>query len=190
MVLCLTQETLTSPLVFVVVIFVLFFQQLCCLLKVNTILHYGLLISFLPLQRNFPLFIIIKLRLQNYSFECPCFQFFFLLRINMAYILLGLSLGRSFNHVLLTFVPFDQLFDQLKLHDCSPIHRFSMICFGDHHGRFVVKVLHHIFLIDNGQNCSNPIDILWFHFVNNPSFISVVRIWNLVSYVCQSYFNI
>jgi hypothetical protein len=78
----------------------------------------------------------------------------------MAYILLGLSLSSSLNHVILTLFPFDQLFDQLRIHDYDPIDKFSMIYFGDHHGRFVFKVLHLIFLIDNEQNCSNPIDIL------------------------------
>jgi hypothetical protein len=65
-----------------------------------------------------------------------------------------------------------------------------MICFGDHHGIFVVKVLHLIFLINNGQNCYNPIDILWFHFLHSSSFINVVSIWNLINYVYQSYYSI
>ncbi len=103
----------------------------------------------------------------------------------MTYILPGLFFYSSFNHVLLTFVPFNQLFDQLRIHDYNPIHRFSMIYFGDHHGKFVAKVLHLIFLIDNGQNRSNPINILKFHFLNNPSFIGVVSIWNPINYVCS-----
>jgi hypothetical protein len=98
----------------------------------------------------------------------------------MAYILLGLFSGSSFNHVLLTFVPSDQLLGQLKIHDYNPIHKFSMISFGNHHVRFVVKELYLIFLIDNGHNCSNPIDTLWFHFLNNPYFIGFVSIWNPV----------
>jgi hypothetical protein len=65
----------------------------------------------------------------------------------MTYILLGLSFGDSFNLILLTFFPFDQL----KIHDYNPSNRFSMICFRDHHGKFAVKILHLIFLIDNGQ---------------------------------------
>jgi hypothetical protein len=78
----------------------------------------------------------------------------------MAYIFFGLFLNYSLNHVLLTLFPSNQLFDQLKIHNCSPIDRFSMICFGDHHGRYIAKILHIIFFIDNGQNCSNSNDIL------------------------------
>jgi hypothetical protein len=78
----------------------------------------------------------------------------------MAYIFFWFSFGSSFNHVLLTFFPFNQLFDQLKIHNCNPIDKFCMICFRDHHNRFVVKLLHLIFLIDNGKNCSNFIDVL------------------------------
>jgi len=43
----------------------------------------------------------------------------------------------------------------------------------DHHGIFVAKILHLIFLINNGQNCSNYIHILWPHFLYNPPFIGV-----------------
>jgi hypothetical protein len=35
-----------------------------------------------------------------------------------------------------------------------------MIYFGNHHGRFVAEVLYIIFLINNGHNCNNPIDII------------------------------
>jgi hypothetical protein len=78
----------------------------------------------------------------------------------MAYIFFWLSFSCSFNHVLLTLFLFDELFDQLRMHNCSPIDKFSIIHFGDHHGKFIAKILHLIFLIDNGQNCSNSIDIL------------------------------
>ncbi len=76
----------------------------------------------------------------------------------------------------LTLFPFDHLFDQLGIHNCSPIDKFSTICFRNHHSRFVAKILHLIFLIDNGQNCSNSIDILWPHLLYNPPFINVVSI--------------
>jgi hypothetical protein len=101
----------------------------------------------------------------------------------MAYILFGLPLGCALNHVLLALFPFDQLFDQLIIHNCSPIDKFSMICFGDHHGRFIAKILHLIFKINNGQNCNNSIDILLFHFLYNPPFIGVVSVRDSISYV-------
>jgi hypothetical protein len=75
----------------------------------------------------------------------------------MAYILCWHSFGYSLNHVLLTLFPSNQLFDQLRIHNCCPIEKFSMICFRDHHGRFIAKILHLIFLIDNGQNYNNSI---------------------------------
>jgi len=77
----------------------------------------------------------------------------------MAYIFFWLSFGYSFNHVILTLIPSDQLFNQLRLYNCNLIDKFSMICFRDHHSKFVAKILHLIFLINNGQNCSNFIDI-------------------------------
>jgi len=70
---------------------------------------------------------------------------------------LRLSFSCSFNHVVLTLFPSNQLFNQLKIHNCSLINRFSMIYFGDHHGRFIAKILHLIVLIDNGQNCNSSI---------------------------------
>jgi hypothetical protein len=108
----------------------------------------------------------------------------------MAYILLGLFFNSSHNHVLLTFFPYDQLFNQLRIHNCSPIHRLSMICFGDHHGKLITKILHLIFFINNGVNCTNLIYIVQFHFLHNPLLIGVVSIWNPISYVCQCYFSI
>jgi len=66
----------------------------------------------------------------------------------------------SFNHVFLTLFPFDQSFNQLRIYNCSPIDRFSMICSGNHHGRFIANILHLIFLVDNGKNCNNSTSIL------------------------------
>jgi hypothetical protein len=57
----------------------------------------------------------------------------------MAYILFLFSFGYSFNHIFLTLVPSNQLFDQLKIHDCSPIIKLSMIYSKDHHSRLIVK---------------------------------------------------
>jgi hypothetical protein len=57
----------------------------------------------------------------------------------MAYILFWFSFGYSFNHVLLTLFPSDQLLDQLKIHNYNPIDRISMIYFGDHHGNLLLK---------------------------------------------------
>ncbi len=78
----------------------------------------------------------------------------------MAYILFWFSLSCSLNNVLLTLFPSDKLFHQLRLHNNSPIDKFFTICFGSHHGKFIAKILHLIFLIDNGQNSNNSIDIL------------------------------
>jgi hypothetical protein len=44
----------------------------------------------------------------------------------MAYIFLGFF-GYFLNHIFLTFLPFDQFFDQLRIHDGSPINKLSMI---------------------------------------------------------------
>jgi hypothetical protein len=77
----------------------------------------------------------------------------------MAYILFWLSFGCSFNHVLLTLFPFDQLLDQLRILNYTPIDRISMICFTYHHGKLITKIFHFIFLVDNGQNNNNSIGI-------------------------------
>jgi len=101
----------------------------------------------------------------------------------MAYILFWFYFSCSFDHVLLTFFPSYQFPDKLKIHNCNPIDRFPMICFRIRHGRFIVKMLHVIFFIDNWQNCCNSINILWPHFFYNPPSISVISIWDSISYV-------
>ncbi len=78
----------------------------------------------------------------------------------MVYIIFWFSFCYSFDHGFLSLFPFDQLLDQLKIHNCNLISKFSMIWFGDHHGGFIYKILHFIFLIDNGQNCKKNINIL------------------------------
>jgi len=108
----------------------------------------------------------------------------------MAYIFYWFSFGYSLDHFFLTFFPFDQFLDQLIIHNCSPINRLSMTCSKDHHGRVITKILHLIFLINNGQNYNNSIDIFWFHFLHNPPFISVVNIWDSVNYIWQCYYGI
>jgi hypothetical protein len=70
-----------------------------------------------------------------------------------------LSFGCSLNHVFLTFFPFDQFLDRLKIHNYNPIDILSMIYFGDHHGRFIAKILHLILLVNNRQNGSNSLGI-------------------------------
>jgi hypothetical protein len=37
----------------------------------------------------------------------------------------------------------------LKIHDCNPINRLSMIYSKDHHNKLVAKILHLILLINN-----------------------------------------
>jgi hypothetical protein len=103
----------------------------------------------------------------------------------MIYIFFWLSFSCSFNQVFWTLFPYDQFLDQLITHNYSPIDKFSMICFRDHHDIFIAKILHLIFLVDNGQNCNNYIDILLPHLFYNPPFIGVVIIWDSISYVCQ-----
>jgi hypothetical protein len=79
-------------------------------------------------------------------------------------------------------VPPPQLIDQLRIHNCNPIDRFLIIYFGDHHCKFITKILHVIFLIDNGSNYNNSIDILWSHFLYNSPFIGVVSMWDSINY--------
>ncbi len=98
--------------------------------------------------------------------------------------------GCSLNHVSLTLFPSDQLFDQSRIRNCSPIDNFSTICFRDHHNIFVARILHLVFLIDNGQNCSNSIDILWPHLLYNPPFNNVVSIGDSINYICKCYSGI
>jgi hypothetical protein len=108
----------------------------------------------------------------------------------MTHIFFWLSFGCSLNHIFLTLFPSDQLLDQLKKHNCSPIDRLSMICSKDHHNKFITKILYLILLVDNGQDGSYPIGIFGLHFFYNPPFINVVSIWNFVSYICQCYYSI
>jgi hypothetical protein len=78
----------------------------------------------------------------------------------MAYILFWFSFGYSLNHIFLTLVPSDQFFDQLRIHDCSPINRLSMIYSKDHHNGFITRILHLILLINNWQSGNNSISLL------------------------------
>jgi hypothetical protein len=77
----------------------------------------------------------------------------------MAFILFWFPFGCYFNHVFLTLFPYDQFLDQLKIHNYSPIDKLSMIYSENHHGRFIDKILHLIFLVNNGRNCKNSISI-------------------------------
>ncbi len=126
-------------------------------------------------QRSFVFYKPLFQSLLLLSF-CGCFVYFFscdfafwsgnhfwnkaFRTIEMAYIIFWLSFSCSLNHVVVTLFPSNQLFDRLRIHNWSLIDKFSMIYFGDHHGRFIAKILHLIVLIDNGNNCNNYIDIL------------------------------
>jgi hypothetical protein len=57
----------------------------------------------------------------------------------------------SLNHVFWTLFPFHQFVNQLKIHNYSPIDKFSMIYYGDHYGKHIIKILHLIFLVDTGK---------------------------------------
>jgi hypothetical protein len=57
--------------------------------------------------------------------------------------------GYSLTCIFLTLLPSDQFFNQLKIHDYNPINRISMICYGNYHSRFIIKILHLILLVFN-----------------------------------------
>jgi hypothetical protein len=78
----------------------------------------------------------------------------------MTHILFLFSFGYSLNHICLTLFPFEQLLNQLKKHNGNPIDKLSMIYFGDHHNKLIIKILHLILLVNNGQDGNYPIGIL------------------------------
>ncbi len=97
-------------------------------------------------------FSLLLFLLWLYSFEWkPFLKYNFQDYGRMAYILFWFFFSYSLNHVLLTFFPSNQLLDQLTIHNCSPIDKISMICYRDHCGRLIIKILHLIFLVDNGK---------------------------------------
>jgi hypothetical protein len=151
-------------------------------LLVNTIVsfHEPWIFHFLLVFKLFPIFLLVE----------TIFETKLLGQLHNGIHPFWFSFGCSFNHVLLTFFASDQLFDRLKIHNYSLIDRFFMICFGDHNGRFITKILHLIFFINNGQNHNNFIDIILPHILYNPSFLSVISIWDSINYVCQCCFGI
>ncbi len=108
----------------------------------------------------------------------------------MTYIFFWLSFGYSFHHIFLTLLPFDQFFDQLKIHNGNPINRLSMICLWNHHNKFITKILHLILLVNNWQNGNNSMSIFWPCLFHNPPFIGVESIRNSICYFYQCYFGI
>jgi hypothetical protein len=67
----------------------------------------------------------------------------------MSYILFGSLLANPSIIFFLTLFPSYKLFDQLKIHDCSPINKFSIIYSRGDHSKFIVKILHLIILVNN-----------------------------------------
>jgi hypothetical protein len=87
----------------------------------------------------------------------------------MAYIFFLFSFGCSLNHIFLTLFPSNQFLDQLKMHDCNLINKLFVICSGHHHSRLIAKIMHLFLLVNNQQNGSNYINILWPHLFSQPT---------------------
>jgi hypothetical protein len=79
---------------------------------------------------------------------------------------------------------------QMRIHDCNPINKLSMIYSRNHQSKFIVKILHLILLVSNWQNGRNSINILWPHLFHHPPFIGVISVRDSIYYICQCYFGI
>jgi len=112
-------------------------------------------------------FVFDKPLLQTLFFSCPLVTLLLLVETTFEKKLIRLwqndtSFFRSLLafHVFFTIFPSNQLLDQFKKHNYSPIDKLSMICSRYHHNRFITKILHFILLVNNRQDGSYPIGIL------------------------------